>query len=122
MHKTKLLLIGMTFGVCAVQAAETVAPDNTKVNERDRSSQTLKPEDQSESKQDLSLAASVRRSIVRHKGLSISGQNVKIVAQDNKVTLRGPVKNAAEKNTIEKLARQAAGKATVESQLEVEKN
>jgi len=45
---------------------------------------------------------------------------VKIITQDGKVTLRGPVKSAEEKKRIEDLATAVAGADNVDSQLEVE--
>lgn len=117
-----LLAAGMTLGALSVNAAEkaTSHSDNSGVNERDRGSKTLTPEDQSQTKSDVELAAKVRRAVVDHEGVSMDGKNIKIIAINNAVTLRGPVKDAAERAAIEKTARAAAGtSATVDSQLEV---
>ena len=114
------LVIGTTLSAFAVQAADKAVPaDNTGVNARDRSDQTLTPEDQSQTKSDIELAAAVRRAVVAQSGLSIAGQNIKIITLNDRVTLRGPVKDDAERATIEKTVRQAAGKAHVDNQLEV---
>ncbi len=43
--------------------------------------------------------------------MSVDAQNVKIITQDGKVTLRGPVHTAAEKATIEQIANDVAGEA-----------
>ena len=51
--------------------------------------------------------------------LSMTAKNVKIITQNGVVTLRGPVKNAAEKAKIAQLAESAAGQAKIENQLEV---
>ena len=118
--KISLLFIGTTLSAFAVQATDKAVPaDNTGVNERDRSAQTLTPEDQSQTKSDIELAAAVRRAVVAQSGLSVAGQNIKIITQNGRVTLRGPVKDDAELATIEKTVRQAAGKAHVDNQLEV---
>ncbi len=45
--------------------------------------------------------------------------NVKIITQDGKVTLRGPVKAEEEKHQIEEIAVDDAGADNVDSQLEV---
>lgn len=120
MHKKCLMIIGITMTIFAAQAADTAVPaDNTAINQRDRSSQTLTPQNQPESKGEVELAAKVRRAVIAQSGLSIAGQNIKIIAEGNRVTLRGPVKDAAERGTIETAARQAAGSATVDDQLEV---
>ncbi len=52
--------------------------------------------------------------------MSVNAHNVKIVTQDGRVTLRGPVKDAAEKDAIEKIAVEVAGAGHVDNQLEVE--
>jgi osmotically-inducible protein OsmY len=52
--------------------------------------------------------------------MSVNAQNVKIITQDGKVTLRGPVKSPEEKQKIESIASSVAGTDKVDSQLEVE--
>jgi hyperosmotically inducible periplasmic protein len=120
MKKPISLLFGLALSATAVHAADHSVPaNNSAINERDRSSGTLTPEDQSQSKTDVELAAKLRRAVVAHDGLSIDGQNIKIVTVDNKITLRGPVKDTAERAAIEKTVRAAAGTATVDNQLEI---
>ena len=60
--------------------------------------------------------------IVADDKLSTSAQNVKIVTNDGKVTLRGPVKSEQEKKEIETKAKQVAGVKNVENQLEIATN
>lgn len=120
MQKRTLLLIGMAVAAFAAQAGDKALPaDNSAINERDRSSQTLTPEDQSQSPADIKLAAAVRSAVVDHDGLSMDGHNIKIIASNNQVTLRGPVKDAQERALIEKTVRSASGTATVDNQLEI---
>jgi osmotically-inducible protein OsmY len=45
---------------------------------------------------------------------------VKIITQDGKVTLRGPVASPEEKKRIEEMASQVAGAGNVQTELEVE--
>jgi osmotically-inducible protein OsmY len=52
--------------------------------------------------------------------MSVNAQNVKIMTQDGKVTLRGPVKSDDEKKKIEDIALAVAGVGKVDNQLEVE--
>jgi len=47
---------------------------------------------------------------------------VKIITRDGHVTLRGPVKNSAEKTTIANVAAKTSGVKGVNNQLEVERN
>ena len=56
---------------------------------------------------------------MKDDSLSMTAKNVKIITADGVVTLRGPVKTAAEKATIAKLAEANAGSAKVMDQLEV---
>ncbi len=96
-----------------------VARDNTEVNVRDRSDAAKTPIDQNENKRDIDFTANIRKRVVDTK-MSVNAQNVKIITQDGKVTLRGPVKSADEKLQIEKIAQDVAGPANVDSQLEVQ--
>ena len=51
--------------------------------------------------------------------LSMMAKNVKIITGDGTVTLRGPVKSAAEKAKIGQLAEDAAQGTKIDNQLEV---
>jgi len=53
--------------------------------------------------------------------LSFTAKNVKIITQNGKVTLRGPVNSQEERNAIEAAARKIAGSGQVDNQLEVKK-
>ena len=102
-----------------VSTKTMVDRDNTAVNKRDRDSATKTPLDQNENKVDIGITADIRKRVVDTK-MSINAQNVKIITQDGRVTLRGPVKTADEKKNIEEMARSVAGENNVDSQLEVE--
>jgi osmotically-inducible protein OsmY len=106
----------------ALPATSDNSADNTGVNDRDRNGATITPGDQPENKADLEMAAKIRQSIVDDKSLSTDAQNVKIVAADGVVTLRGPVKTAREKTAIEDKVKQVAGVSRVENLLEVAAN
>jgi len=96
-----------------------VDADNTGRNQRDRDKQTLTPGDQSGASADIQLTRAIRKAIMKDKSLSITAKNVKVIALNKRVTLRGPVKTEAEKRKIESLAQAAAGRTQVEDQLEV---
>ncbi len=95
------------------------APDNTRLNVRDRIPGTVNPADQGDSESDLKTTADIRRAVTQDEGLSINAQNVKIITIHGRVTLRGPVKSVTEKERIEALAKSVAGVDKVHSQLEV---
>jgi len=96
-----------------------VRPDDTGKNRRDVAAPALTPTDQSEKQSDLDITKRIRQAIVGDGSLSFTAKNVKIITVDGKVTLRGPVNTAAERATVEALARKVAGAAQVDNQLEV---
>lgn len=95
-------------------------PDNTKKNTRDQKPESVTPVEQSNNKADIEATARLRQLVVKQKGLSVDAQNVKIITKDGEMWLRGPVKTTEEKQLIERLAKKAAGKRTVKSEIEVE--
>jgi len=98
--------------------AEPLDRDNTGVNVRDRASTAKTPFDQNENKADIRITAEIRKQVVATK-MSVDAQNVKIITQDGKVTLRGPVDSDEEKRSIEEIAVNIAGADKVDNQLEV---
>jgi hyperosmotically inducible periplasmic protein len=102
-----------------VSQSQPKQADNTGVNVRDRGGETKTPGDQSESEVDRKITQEIRQAITSDDKLSTNAQNVKIIAKDGNVTLRGPVKSEQEKVEIEKKAKQVAGVKKVENQLEV---
>jgi hyperosmotically inducible periplasmic protein len=96
----------------------TVDPKNTAVNVRDRSEATKTPIDQKENQGDINLTANIRKRVVDTE-MSTDAHNVKIISQDGRVTLRGPVKSEDEKAKIEAIAHDVAGKSNVDSELEI---
>jgi osmotically-inducible protein OsmY len=114
---TAASMVALTF---TVQAADNPPnADNTGKNERDRSGETKTPLDQSNSPEDLKITQAIRQAIVKDDALTMTAKNVKIITAGGMVTLRGPVKTAEEKAKIEKIAKDAAGAAKVDNQLEV---
>ena len=100
-------------------AQNTAAPDNTAVNRRDADTRAKTPIDQNENQADLDLTAKIRRRVLDVKDLSVDARNAKIITANGKVTLRGPVKSTEERDTIDRIAREAAGDGNVDNQLEV---
>jgi hypothetical protein len=102
--------------------ASTAPADNTDRNERDRAGTTLTPGDQGGSEADRTVTQQIRQGVVDDDALSMTSKNVKIVTVDGVVTLRGPVKTAAEKATIASIAQKVAGVKRVDNQLETSPN
>ncbi|HEX4515411.1 MAG TPA: BON domain-containing protein, partial [Polyangiaceae bacterium] len=70
-------------------------------------------------KSDIDITAQIRKQVVADDSLSADAKNVKIVTQSGAVTLRGPVKSVAEKNTIGSKASGIAGVKNVDNELDV---
>ncbi len=117
---TILCLSALTLSVVAQDNSTPTPADNSGRNVRDRSGKTMTPGDQSNSSGDIKITAAIRRAVMKDNSLSMTAKNVKIITAHGVVTLRGPVKSAAEKSTIEKLAQANAGGAKVMDQLMVE--
>ena len=113
-----LCLSALTVSAFA-QDQSSPAADNSARNERDRSSETKTSFDQSNTKGDTDITASIRRAVMKDDSLSMTAKNVKIITENGVVTLRGPVKSEAEKAKIAELAKSAAGQMKIENQLEV---
>jgi len=103
----------------ATTSGKVTAPDNTAVNRRDTTPNALLPTDQGNNQRDLDITAEIRQRILRNTGMSIKGQNVKVITTGGKVTLRGPVASDAERKLIEQIARDVAGPDNMASDLEV---
>jgi hyperosmotically inducible periplasmic protein len=100
-------------------ASDTNEADNTKSNSSEQNKSTETAEKQSNSKDDLALTQKIRQAVMKDGSLSMNGKNVKIIAQDGKVSLKGPVDSQQEKDTIAAKADEIAGKDKVDNQLEV---
>ena len=115
------LLSGLLFGAYSAGAQETgaTAPDNTAINARDRQSDAITADQQSQTSGDVKLTQRIRQAIMKDHALSMMAKNVKIVTIDGEVTLRGPVKTAKERARISSKARAIAGVNRVDNQLEI---
>jgi osmotically-inducible protein OsmY len=51
--------------------------------------------------------------LIDDKSLSTYAHNIKIIAQDAKVTLKGPVRSEEEKRAVEQKAEETAGRGNV---------
>ena len=113
-----LVLSGLLAAAPAI--ADPYEADNTGKNVRDRGDDTLTPTDQGGSPADRELTAKIREAIVDDDALSVQAQNVKIITVNGAVTLRGPVKSAAEKAAVDAKAKKIAGAGRVHNQLEID--
>ena len=94
--------------------------DNTRLNRRDRNGASTTPMKQSNDQSAVDLVARVRKAIVKDDGLSVKAHNVKVVANNGVVTLRGPVASEQEKAQIQKDVAGVHGVDRVDNQLDIE--
>jgi hyperosmotically inducible protein len=102
-----------------VSAASQTPPDNTKVNKRDRNPDAATADQQKENTNDRDIASRIRRALMDDKGLSTYAHNVKVIAQDGHVTLKGPVRTEEEKQSVEAKALEVAGAGHVTNQISI---
>ena len=105
--------------LAAMAADEKTNPDNTAINQRDRSGDSKTSGDQSNSSSDLKVTQAIRQALMKDGTLSTSAKNIKVITANGQVTLRGPVKNVQEKARVDQLAKSAAGGANIVDQLDV---
>jgi osmotically-inducible protein OsmY len=96
--------------------------NNTGRNQRDRSGNSLTPEDQGGNDTDREITRQIRRAITSNDQLSTEAKNVKVVTINGTVTLRGPVNSAQEQQAVANLAKGVTGVNSVVNQLEVKQN
>jgi len=112
------LIMGVTLTAATprYQDPQQPAHDNTKQNKN----QTDPSADQQKmNAADRELTRKIRKAIHDDSNLSTYAHNIKIISQDGKVTLRGPVRSEQEKAKIEAKAVAAAGQDNVSNELQV---
>ncbi len=105
----------LALAVAGPSLAQTTGtqPDNTKLNRTEQPT----ADQQTNAQRDRDLTRRIRRAITSDKQLSTSAHNVKVITQDGKVTLKGPVRSEEEKQAIESKASEIAGQENVTNDL-----
>ena len=116
---TVAVLVGGVALLVGSARAQGYPADNSGKNVRDRQAAAVTSGDQSNSKSDLNITQAIRKAVVADKDLSTNAHNVKIITRNGVVTLRGPVKSAAEKADIGAMAEQVAGVTHVNNKIEI---
>ena len=116
---TAITLLGLWLGAGPQVCAQQSAPDNTKTNQGDANKGATTADQQKMNAADRSITKEIRSSIMKDKSLSTYAHNIKVVTQDGKVTLKGPVRSEDEKTNIQAKAVAVAGADNVSNQLEV---
>ncbi|MGA9569588.1 MAG: BON domain-containing protein [Candidatus Acidiferrales bacterium] len=103
----------------AGQQEQQPAPDNSKTNQGDANQGAVTAQQQKMNPADRNITKQIRSSIYKDKSLSTYAHNIKIVTQDGRVTLKGPVRTEDEKAGIEAKAAAVVGADNVTNQLQV---
>lgn len=106
----------MAVPLTTAQDAQQPMPDNTKKN-KDQSEPTA--DQQKMNPADRAITQKIRKAIHEDHALSTYAHNIKVIAQDGKVTLRGPVRTEEEKSSVQAKAVAVVGAENVSNQLEV---
>jgi ferritin-like metal-binding protein YciE len=93
--------------------------DNSGANARDNNTYRKTADDQNLTGDSTEILSSIRREIVANDDLSTNAHNVKIMVENNKVLLRGPVDSVEEKEWIAEATAKVAPKMLVVNELEV---
>jgi len=113
------LLLSVSLAASPVPQDQQPAPDNTKTNQSDGNKGAVTADQQKMNPADRQITKQIRSSIYRDKSLSMYAHNIKIITQDGKVTLKGPVRSDDEKANVEAKASAVAGATNVTSLIEV---
>lgn len=122
-HATKVEHVS---AACDDSAAQTRPAVGYRPESRDTDSASrpqnkgVTADDQGLNAADRKTTQAIRKAVTADDTLSIYAKNVKIVTRDGLVTLRGPVRSAEEKQSIEAKAAAVAGAANVTNELTVE--
>lgn len=115
----RVVLAAAIAAVTPLALPQAPAPDNTATNKRDRSQAAKTAGQASQRAGDRELMRKIRKSIRDDKSLSTYAHNVKVIAQNGKVTLKGPVRSEDEKRSVEAKAVEVAGTGNVTDELSV---
>jgi hyperosmotically inducible periplasmic protein len=107
-----LLVASVSIGYVAASQA----PDNTSQN-KDQTSPTADKQKMNAS--DREITQKIRKSVHQDSSLSTYAHNIKIITQNGKVTLRGPVRSDDEKANLQAKAIAVAGDGNVTNELEI---
>ena len=122
-HRLRRTVHAIVFtGLCtmiAIPATAQTPPDNTKVNTRDRAKRAVTADQQKDNAGDRDITRKIRQSLMKDKALSSYAHNVKVIAQNGQVTLKGPVRSDEERRTVEAKATEVAGAGHVTNEMSV---
>ena len=113
------LALAVSASVCPRQQDQQPPPDNTKTNQGDANKNAQTADQQKMNPADRTTTKQIRAAIMKDTSLSTYAHNIKIITQNGKVTLKGPVRSDDEKSNIEAKATAVAGAGNVENDLTI---
>jgi hyperosmotically inducible protein len=105
--------------ITAAQQSPPPAADNTQVNKGVVAKGQPTADQAKDSAADRDIMQKIRKAVMDDKSLSSYAHNVKIISQNKKVTLKGPVRSNEEKQNIEQKATDVAGAGNVTNQITI---
>jgi len=116
---TILATLGLGGARALAREAQPPAADNTKANARDNGKSEPTADQAKNDRSDREMMQKIRRALIADKTLSSYAHNVKVIAQDGKVTLKGPVRSEDEKRAVEQKAADLAGPGNVTNEITI---
>jgi hyperosmotically inducible periplasmic protein len=113
------LFLGASLLAGTAQQDQQPAPDNSKTNQGDANKGAATADQQKMNPADRDITKQIRSAIYQDKSLSTYAHNIKVITQDGKVTLKGPVRTEDEKAGIEAKAAAVVGAENVTNRLRV---
>ena len=117
---TRAMVFGGLLSLVAGAAGAQTAPDNTKVNKRDRAEGAITADQQ---KENAAGSRAGREDPRRPSSMTRSSRPTRTTSRssscDGKVTLKGPVRSEAEKTSVAAKATEIAGKENVTNSLTI---
>src|ERR1700723_2511752 len=113
------LIFSASLGATPVRQSQQPAPDNSKTNQGDANQGATTADQQKMNPADRETSKQIRSAIMKDKSLSTYSHNIKIITQNGKVTLKGPVRSDEEKSNIEAKAAAVVGADNVSDLLTV---
>jgi hyperosmotically inducible periplasmic protein len=123
--RKSLSLAGASLLICGalmaspIQQEQQAASDNSKSNQGDANAGAVTSDQQKMNPADRNITKQIRSAIFKDKSLSTYAHNIKIITQDGKVTLKGPVRSDDEKANVEAKAATVVGASNVTSEIQV---
>ena len=110
-----VLMLCVAMPMAAQTGSASSTPDNSANN---KPAQTT-ADQQSSAGSDRAITQKIRQAVIADKSLSMYAHNVKIITRQGAVTLKGPVRSDAEKQTVESAAAGVVGQGKVTDELTV---